>query len=228
VKVELVSSTVPVPRLQEKGIKTGEDIIVYSARVSAPTNQLKMETGPRLIRYCMKKGHWSVLQQADFAVELETSRAIAAQILRHDFDVQEFSQRYADPEALANSDGSMFEIYEARRQDEKDRQNSLDDLPTNTKEWFVWAQQYMGDMAQLLYSQAIDRGIAKECARFLLPMNVRTRMYLKYNVRGWVHYLQARTHASAQKEHQDIAMAIREDIFKPLYPVVYEAVWGEH
>lgn len=225
--IELVSYTTPALRLQEKGIKTGEDLIVYTARVSAPTNQLKTETGPKLIRYCMKQGHWSILQQADFAVEVETSRAIAAQILRHDFDVQEFSQRYADPHALAYGDGSMFELYEARRQDVKDRQNSLDDLSEDTKQWFTQAQQIINGQAEALYHEAIEKGIAKECARFVLPLSVRTRMYLKYNVRGWVHYLQARTHPSAQKEHRDIAMAVRENVFKTLYPVVYEAVWGE-
>jgi thymidylate synthase (FAD) len=226
-RVELISHTVPTQNLIERGIKTAEDLIVYAARVSAPTNQLKTETGPRLIRYCMKQGHWSILQQADFAVEVETSRAIAAQILRHDFDVQEFSQRYADPAALVNADGSMFEVYEARRQDSKDRQNSLDDLSEADKEWFLGAQEINNMGSQALYEESLRRGIAKECARFLLPLSVRTRMYLKYNVRGWVHYLQARTHSSAQKEHRDIAVPIRDDIFRPLFPVVYEAVWGE-
>lgn len=226
-RVELISYTVPTPKLMEKGIKTAEDLIVFIARVSAPTNQLKTETGPRLIRYCMKQGHWSIFQQVDFTVKVDTSRAIAAQILRHDFDVQEFSQRYSDPAALANSDGSMFEIYGARGQDSKDRQNSLDDLSRDDKEWFLKAQEKNNGEAQELYEEALRRGIAKECARFLLPLSVRTRMYLKYNVRGWVHYLQARTHTSTQKEHRDIALAIREDVFKPLFPVVYEAIWGD-
>ena len=223
--VELVSYTTPAPRLQAEGIVTGEDLIVYTARVSAPTNQLKMETGPKLIRYCMREGHWSILQQADMAVEVVTSRAIAAQILRHDFDVQEFSQRYADPHALQFGDGSMFEVYEARRQDEKDRQNSINDMSLEDRSWFVQAQDTNNANAQALYEEALSRGIAKECARFLLPLSVRTRMYLKYNVRGWVHYLQTRTHKSAQKEHRDVAEAI-QPIFRAVYPTVYEAVWG--
>lgn len=225
--VEIVSYTTPAPRLQAQGIVTGEDLIVYTARVSAPNNQLRMETGPKLIRYCMREGHWSILQQADLAVEVITSRAIAAQILRHDFDVQEFSQRYADPHALQFGDGSMFEIYEARRQDEKDRQNSLDDMAQHDKDWFQWAQAHNNNRSQELYEEAIKRGIAKECARFLLPLSVRTRMYLKYNVRGWVHYLQSRTHKSAQKEHRDVANTILP-IFETIYPTVYEAVWGTH
>lgn len=218
--VDLVSYTTPALRLQDQGIKTGEDLIVYCARVSAPDNQLKTETGPRLLRYCIRKGHWSVFQQADMGIELETSRAIAAQILRHKFDVQEFSQRYAKATL-------GFEYYTARRQDEKDRQNSVDDMSESDKAWFLRAQEENNSGAWSFYEEALRRGIAKEQARFLLPLSTTTRMYLKYNVRGWIHYLQSRCAPETQKEHREPALIIRETMFKPLFPQVYQAVWGE-
>lgn len=217
--VELVSTTQPAPRLYEKGIQTAEDLMVYVARVSAPTNQLKTETGPRLLRYCLREGHWSVFQQADMCLEVETSRGIAAQILRHQFHVQEFSQRYAKADL-------GYEIYEARRQDQKNRQNSIADMSEEDQDWFRQAQMNVQVYSDGLYEEALERGIAKEQARFLLPLGVKTRMYLKNTVRGWIHYIEARDKKKGtQQEHADIAGACK-DLFGQVFPITYEAVWG--
>jgi thymidylate synthase (FAD) len=213
-KVALVSVTNPVdPHL------TAEQLIVYTARVSSPQNQANLDTGPKLLRYCIKKRHWSVFSMVDMTLEIETSRAISAQILRHkSFDFQEFSQRYA--EAFG------FEIYEARSQDLKNRQNSTDDLSTETKEWFLAAQESIQAHAKQLYDEALGLGIAKECARFLLPMGVSTRVYMKGSIRSWIHYFEVRRAKSTQLEHRDIADAAYL-VFKQEFPTIAEALQVE-
>jgi thymidylate synthase (FAD) len=174
-----------------------EEIISYCARVSNPKNQNNFDTAPALLKYCIENKHWSPFEMCDMTIEVITSRAIAQQIIRHRFSFQEFSQRYA--KVLNNV------IYDARRQDETNRQNSIDDLPEDTKDWFKASQAKVWGDSTLLYEEALKRGIAKECARFLLPLNTQTTLYMKGSVRSWIHYLMVRTDPSTQKEHRDIA-----------------------
>lgn len=194
-----------------------EQVMGYVARVSNPNNQDNPAVA-KLLSYCIKNRHWSVFETASMSLEINTSRAIAAQILRHrSFTFQEFSQRYASP--------TDFVTYEARRQDDKNRQNSVDDLDEDTKIWFRVAQQSIWEGSQSLYSQAIEKGIAKECARFLLPLNVTSKLYMTGNVRSWIHYIDLRTTSGTQKEHRDIAQACLE-VFKIQFPSIAEAlVW---
>lgn len=198
--------------------KTPEDLMIYCARVSSPENQENLDTGAKLLKYCIKNGHWSVLEQVSCTFEIETTRAISAQILRHQLKFQEFSLRY--------SKAVGFETYEARRQDTKNRQNSLDDMGESDREWFKNAQAQVWDFSHKLYSEALGRGVAKELARVILPMNTKTRLYATGPVRNWIHYLEARRAVSTQKEHRDIANAIWQ-IFKIQFPIVAEALAWE-
>lgn len=197
-----------------------EKLMAYCARVSSP-EQDKHDYA-KLLRYCIEHGHWSVFETASMVLEIETSRAIAAQILRHrSFSFQEFSQRYA---AVANGG---FELYEARRQDTKNRQNSIDDLSPAVKEWFEAAQQSVWAQSVELYEKALDKGIAKECARFLLPLNTRTRLYMHGTVRSWIHYLQVRDADGVQAEHRKIASAVKRE-FCAQFPTCAVALgWTE-
>ena len=155
---------------------------------------------------------------ANMCVEIQTSRAISAQILRHkSFSFQEFSQRYAEVQS--------FEHVTPRRQDDKNRQNSFDDLPLEDKAWFRDVHDQTCREAIVNYKEALSRGIAKESARFLLPMSATTKLYMNGNIRSWIHYLKLRIGPETQKEHRDIALAILE-IFKTVVPTVYEAVFG--
>ena len=192
-----------------------EKIIGYCARVSNPKNQNNPEVA-KLLTYCIKEGHWSVLEMANMVVEINTTRGIAAQILRHrSFSFQEFSQRYAEAQG--------FEDIEPRRQDAKNRQNSIDDLDKETKEWFKRHLAGHQSDAKYLYEKALDKGIAKESARFFLPLNTKTRMYMNGTLRSWTHYLQLRTDKSTQKEHQDIANGIKS-IFIEQFPITSSAL----
>lgn len=192
-----------------------EKQIMYCARVSS-NNQDSENT--KLLNYCIKHGHWSIFEMANMCVEINTSRAISAQILRHrSFSFQEFSQRYA-----AVQD---FETYEARRQDEKNRQNSIDDLSDENMIWFRVAQQNVHNSAEQLYKEALKRGIAKEQARFLLPMSSSSKLYMNGTVRSWIHYLNLRCANGTQKEHVEIANQIK-GIFKQELPIVAEALWN--
>jgi len=191
-----------------------EKTMMYCARVSNPANQNSEDSG--LLKYCTKNGHWSIFEMASMVVEIETSRAISAQILRHrSFSFQEFSQRYAKVQS--------FEIYEARSQDIKNRQNSVDDMSEADREWFAGTQYEVQEFAQKYYEEALDRGIAKEQARFLLPMAASTKLYMNGTLRSWIHYLNLRCGNGTQKEHADIAHAIK-DIFKRELPTVSEAL----
>jgi thymidylate synthase (FAD) len=191
-----------------------EELIAYCARVSS-SNQFNPNI-EKLLKYCIDHGHWSVFETPYITVEINTSRAISAQILRHrSFTFQEFSQRYA---AVAD-----FETYPARRQDSKNRQNSIDDLDLGQKAWFTLAQDKVQLLSASLYHDALDMGIAKEQARFLLPMSSKTKLYMTGNVRSWIHYLNLRCHVDTQKEHRDIALAIREILKKEL-PIISKAV----
>lgn len=195
-----------------------EDRIYEFARVSnlSPSNASQTDALKRFVCYCIKNGHWSVFEMAHMTVYIETSRAISSQIIRHkSFSFQEFSQRYS----------AVFmppKIYEARAQDAKNRQNSLDTLDDSTKKWYIDAQHEIHYVSIQKYKEALDKGIAKECARFLLPMSSTTRLYMTGNIRSWIHYLNLRSAPETQKEHRDIACAIIR-IFKDKLPVIADA-----
>lgn len=196
--------------------QTAEEFIAYSARVSNPANQMNTETTAKLLGYLVRNKHWSPFEMASMAVEIVTSRGIAPQILRHrSFSFQEFSLRYA--EAVER------EVYPARRQDSKNRQNSIDDMDEKTKNWFDWAQEEVWKRSKELYNISIEMGIAKEQARFLLPLSTQTKLYMSGTVRSWIHYLQVRTEPGVQKEHRDIAIEIQK-IFKKNFPATSEAL----
>lgn len=191
-----------------------ENLIAYCARVSSPNQNNPEYEG--LLKYCIKHGHWSVFEMASMCVEIETSRAIAQQILRHrSFHFQEFSQRYAA--------ATSFETYPARRQDNKNRQNSIDDMSKEDKRWFEEAQHEIQDRANYLYSIALAKGIAKEQARFLLPLNTTTKLYMHGTVRDWVHYLNLRCANGTQLEHQEVAKEIQK-IFLDKFPTISKAL----
>jgi thymidylate synthase (FAD) len=198
-----------------------EEQIAYIARVSNPNNQDNPDYA-KLLAYCIKHQHWSIFEQAFMTLEIETTRGLAAQILRHrSFTFQEFSQRYADTSLMTK--GSLIPLPELRRQDLKNRQNSTDDLdPEKVKMLEKEIAQHFHD-AQDLYRYMIDMGVAKECARFVLPLAVPTRLYMSGSVRSWIHYIDLRSNHGTQKEHKDIAEQCRE-IFKEQLPVVAEAL----
>ena len=198
-----------------------EEQIAYIARVSNPKNQDNPNYA-KLLAYCIKHQHWSIFEQAFMTLEIETTRGLAAQILRHrSFTFQEFSQRYADTSLMTK--GSLIPIPELRRQDLKNRQNSTDDLdPEKVKMLEKEIAQHFHD-AQDLYRYMIDMGVAKECARFVLPLAVPTKLYMSGSVRSWIHYIDLRSAHGTQKEHKVIAEECRE-IFKVQLPTVSEAL----
>ena len=193
-----------------------EGLMTYIARVSSPK-----QTNPsyaKLLRFCADNGHWSVFQMVDATFEIETSRMLAPQILRHSsFAFQEFSQRYS----AVSADG--IETYVARRQDNKNRQNSIDDLSSDIKQ--EWEKRQLDNWKSAFehYKWALDNDIAKECARAVLPLQTKTKLYMKGSLRSWVHYLSARIKNGAQKEHTDIAVAIR-DVLAVKFPTIAEAM----
>jgi len=176
-----------------------EKIMGYCARVSNPNNQTNYDTAPKLLQYCIKHQHWSVFEMASMCVEINTTRSIAAQILRHrSFSFQEFSQRYAEVELRA-------EIPEFRRQDLKNRQNSVDDLSESTLKQAELIAASALVSSQRAYEELLQLGIAKECAREVLPLATPTRLYMNGTIRSWIHYCQLRCGNGTQKEHQIIA-----------------------
>ena len=201
---------------------SAEEMIVKMARVSAPKNQDNMDTAPRLLQYLIKHKHWSPFEMANMCVEIETTRAISPQILRHrSFSFQEFSQRYADTNEL----GSAV-IPHLRRQDNKNRQNSIDDLsPELIASYYRRISQICED-AEHLYREMISNGVAKECARSILPLSTQTRLFMNGTLRSWIHYLQLRTDNGTQLEHQQIAQQIKQ-IFCDQFPVIGQAVFQE-
>lgn len=211
--VKLVAITKGVNELD--GLMS-EDIVSYVARVSNPSNQMNTETAPKLLKYLAKNKHWSPFEHVHMTLEIVTSRAIAAQILRHrSFVFQEFSQRY--------SQATNYIYYDARSQDQKNRQNSIDDMSQEDKDWFADAQTQVMLQASRLYEEALRRGVAKEQARFLLPLSTETKLYMTGNARSWLHYIELRSANGTQKEHMDIAIAAKE-IFKKEYPATAEAM----
>lgn len=212
-KVRLIAVTKPVAE-EIKDFST-EELTSYVARVSNPSNQMSTETAPKLLKYCIKNAHWSVFEHVSMTVEITTSRAIAAQILRHrSFVFQEFSQRY--------SEVTKFTYYEARSQDLKNRQNSIDNMNQEDKDWFIDAQTTIMLQARDLYEEALRRGVAKEQARFLLPLSTQTTLYMTGNLRNWIHYIDLRTANGTQLEHAEIAREIKE-IFIKQFPSIAEA-----
>ena len=196
----------------------------YVARVSNPKNQ-DNDKFAGLLKYCIKHGHWSVFEQAFMTVEINTTRGLAAQILRHrSFTFQEFSQRYADASMLDD----IIPIPELRRQDTKNRQNSIDDLDVKlVRDYRIGIQKHF-DNAMWLYKDMLDNGVAKECARFVLPLATPTRLYMTGSVRSWIHYIDLRSAHGTQKEHMDIAEGVR-CIFGCQFPNVAEALkWIRH
>ena len=196
-----------------------EQTMAYIARVSNPSNQ-ENEKYAGLLRYCIKHNHWSVFEQSSMTLEIETTRAIAAQILRHrSFTFQEFSQRYADSSLL----GTTIPIPEMRRQDEKNRQNSIDDLDPFVIQKLEMQMQTLFDSSMALYQQMLGHGVAKECARNVLPLCTPTRIYMTGSCRSWIHYIDLRSAHGTQKEHMDIAEGARK-IFIEQFPTVSEAL----
>ena len=195
-----------------------EKHMAYVARVSNPSNQGN-DNFAGLLKYCIKHGHWSVFEQAYMTIEINTTRGIAAQILRHrSFTYQEFSQRYADSNLLGD-----IELPELRRQDDKNRQNSIDDLEPEMVEKFNRQMNTLFSSAFGLYNQMLQAGVAKDCARFVLPLATPTKLYMTGSCRSWIHYINLRSAHGTQKEHMDIANACK-DIFAENFPAVSEAL----
>jgi len=198
-----------------------EKHIAYCARVSNPNNQ-DSEKFAGLLKYCIKHQHWSIFEQAFMSMEIETTRGIAAQVLRHrSFTFQEFSQRYASTNLL----NSEIELPELRRQDDKNRQNSIDDLDPEMVDKINRQMVTLFSSASNLYNQMLEAGVAKECARFVLPLATPTRMYMTGSLRSWITYIALREKNGTQKEHMEIAKSCK-GIFCKEFPITAEALGG--
>ena len=222
--VKLISYTKPTDELSQKGVRTLQDIVAYCARVSNPSNQMNSETSQKLIKYLIKHKHWSPLEMVNVCLEIETTRDIGRQILRHrSFSFQEFSQRYADPTKELE-----FVTREARLQDTKNRQNSID-MEENDPIQDEWEhhQQEMIHHARLVYDWAIKNGVAKEQARAVLPEGLTmSKMYMNGTLRSWVHYIELRTDPSTQKEHREVAQLCALEVAK-VFPLIKEILEQE-
>jgi thymidylate synthase (FAD) len=202
-----------------EGVNSGEELIVYTARVSNPENQMNMETADKLLKYLIKHKHWSPFEMVDVTIEIKTSRAIAAQILRHrSFSFQEFSQRYS---AVAE-----IETIQLRAAGATNRQSSLEPCNPTLFNSPLYAEDIINEHlenSQQLYEELINKGVAKECARMVLPLATETTLYMKGSVRSWIHYLQIRCDEHTQLEHREIALSIL-DIFKVEFPNLFQAI----
>jgi len=216
IMAKLISYTQPTEDLIESGIETAQELVAYCARISNPTNQYNTETSVKLVQYLIKHKHWSPLAMVDITVEIEPTRDIGRQILRHkSFEFQEFSQRYSSVEDLDN----IFELSECRLQDTKNRQSSLVNDEIELASWWEQSQLELIELTSKIYKEALSRGIAKEVARKVLPEGLtKTRMYMKGSVRSWIHYLEVRLDESTQKEHREIAKLI-SDIISEIFPI---------
>jgi len=223
-KVTLISYSKPCTYLSNgDSEKTMQDLVAYCAKVSNPANQNNTLTNDRLIRYLIKNNHWSPLEMVSICIEIETTRDIARQILRHrSFSFQEFSQRYANVLDAASTLG--FENREARLQDNKNRQNSIEtDNPELSDKWLT-LQKQVAQEAETAYKWAIENGIAKEQARVVLPEGMTSsRMYMNGTLRSWVHYIQLRSGNGTQKEHREVALACAKAI-EPIFPMILEFI----
>lgn len=214
--VRLISITAPAINEKLTKISGAEGLIAYTARVSNPSGQMNDETAPKLLAYLIKNKHWSPFEMVSMTVEISTSRGIAQQILRHrSFSFQEFSQRYAQ--------ATDFVTYQARRQDVKNRQNSIDDMSIEDNDWFYDAQTAVQTTCSGLYEEALRRGVAKEQARFLLPLSTATKLYMSGTARSWIHYIQLRADPATQLEHREIAEGCKV-IFAQQFPCTSEAL----
>ena len=215
-KVRLVSYSTPTKEFLDNGISNVQELVAFCARVSNPSNQHNKDTSEKLIKYLIKNKHWSPLEMVTACIEIETTRDIARQILRHrSFSFQEFSQRYADP-----TKDLSFVTRDARLQDEKNRQNSIETDNTELKKDWERKQSELIDLSLRTYKWAIENGIAKEQARAVLPEgNTVSRMYMNGTLRSWVHYIELRSANGTQKEHMDIAVAIA-NIISEIFPMM--------
>tara|TARA_B100001123_G_C14916611_1_gene870003 strand:- start:88 stop:759 length:672 start_codon:yes stop_codon:yes gene_type:complete len=215
VRVKLVSYSKPTEVFENEGIKDAQELIAYCARVSNPSNQMNTETSSKLIRYLISNAHWSPLEMVSACLEIETTRDIARQILRHrSFSFQEFSQRYANP--VEDLD---FIIREARMQDPKNRQDSIESEDEDLKKEWETRQKELIKLSKETYIWAIEKGIAKEQARSVLPEgNTISRLYMNGTIRSWIHYIELRSANGTQKEHSQIALACAEVINK-IFPL---------
>ena len=197
-----------------------QEVISYVARVSNPHNQENFNTAGGLLRYCIKHEHWSIFETASMTLEINTNRGIAAQVLRHrSFTYQEFSQRYADTKLLE----ATIPIPELRKQDQKNRQNSTLDLPPGIiRDYTAKIEKHFED-SMFLYNNLLDSGVAKECARFVLPLSTPTRIYMTGSCRSWLHYISLRSSNGTQREHMELALECKE-IFKEVFPQVAAAM----
>ena len=217
-QVKLISySTAP----EGTALTDVQELIAFCARVSNPSNQMNKETSEKLIKYLIKHKHWSPLEMVSACLEINTTRDIAHQIVRHrSFSFQEFSQRYADPAEF----GDQFVLREARLQDTTNRQNSIDVDDDELKKEWAKRQQYVIDLAKMTYEWAIDNGIAKEQARAVLPEgNTKTRLYMNGTLRSWIHYIDLRGANGTQKEHMEIAKACAK-VISEIFPLMDELI----
>ena len=214
-KVNLVSYSTPTEEFLNEGIDNAQELVAFCARVSNPSNQLNTETSEKLIKYLIKNAHWSPLEMVSACLEIETTRDIARQILRHrSFSFQEFSQRYANPVKDLE-----FVTREARLQDLKNRQNSIENDDEEISNMWIEKQEHLINEARETYNWAIENGIAKEQARAVLPEgNTVSRMYMNGTLRSWIHYIELRSGNGTQKEHMEIAVACAEVITK-IFPM---------
>lgn len=220
-KVKLVGYTRPCDDFIEEGMENVQDLIAYCARVSNPSNQMNTETSERLLNYLAKHKHWSPFEMASATLEIETTRDIARQMLRHrSFAFQEFSQRYADPAEF----GDQFVLREARLQDKKNRQNSIETDDADLQSAWNVMQQEVIDKAEEAYHWAIKNGIAKEQARAVLPEgNTKSRLYMQGSVRSWIHYIELRSGNGTQKEHIELAVEVGKAIAK-IFPLTTQYI----
>ena len=222
--VQLISYSTSTDKMKHEGLENVQDLVAFCARVSNPSNQMNNETSEKLIKYLIKHAQWSPLEMVNACLEINTTRDIAHQIVRHrSFAFQEFSQRYADVNEL----GDMFTHREARMQDKKNRQNSVDLDPTNKEDLrlaMVWAshQNKVIQEAKEAYKWAIENGIAKEQARVVLPEGLtKTRLYMNGSIRSWIHYIELRGGHGTQKEHMEIAHACAK-VIAEIFPLANE------
>ena len=220
-EVKLISHSTGAGELEGK---SPQDVISYVARVSNPHNQENYRTAAGLLKYCITHEHWSIFETASMTLEINTNRGIAAQILRHrSFTFQEFSQRYADTKLLDQN----IPLPDLRRQDTKNRQNSISDLPDGmVQDYQNKIQKHFKD-SMYLYNNLLDSGVAKECARFVLPLATPTRIYMTGSCRSWLHYINLRSSHGTQQEHMDVALSCKE-VFCEVFPDVAKALeWVE-
>jgi thymidylate synthase (FAD) len=222
--VRLISSSEPTAELTGLGIGDAQELIAYCARVSNPSNQLNTESSEKLIRYLIKHQHWSPLEMVSACIEITTTRDIARQILRHrSFSFQEFSQRYADPTKDLN-----FVLRDARLQDTKNRQNSIENDDQELEHEWKIRQMNVIAASREAYKWAVDHGIAKEQARAVLPEGImESRLYMNGTLRSWIHFIELRSGNGTQKEHQEVAVACANVIAK-IFPMAAELVNGNH